>query len=128
MMPIPLYLYKTQNVLSTQTHLVLSVSDRYYGFIVLCNKMSLINKTPPSVLKGKIIALNPSMTFLYISCWIDCKMVSGKKEQKIDSCVDWEDYTFHCPYRFLVLGLCIFPWLEYTWKLGRGVGRLWSRK
>lgn len=51
---IPHYLYKIQNILNTQTYLVLRVSHRDYGFIVLFNKMSFINKMPTSLLKVKI--------------------------------------------------------------------------
>lgn len=100
MVNVPYYLYKIQNILKIKTYIVLIVSDRDYGFIVLFNKMSLINKMPPSLLTSKITSLNSSVTFLgiIIICRIGCK-TNGVRQKRsmIDSHVDWAEYTFNFP-------------------------------
>ena len=48
------YHYKIQNTLYTKIYLVLKISNRSYGYVVLFNKMPFIDKIPSSLLKFKI--------------------------------------------------------------------------
>ena len=48
------YHYKIQNILYTKIYLVLKISNRSYGYVVLFNKIPFIDKIPSSLLKVKI--------------------------------------------------------------------------